>query len=92
MTGVADETSTLRPGPRYDGFADWYESFNAPRAEANRDLILDLLGPGSGLCLDLGCGTGLYFDALLESGRVPVGVDFSADQLAYARGPRPTGT
>ena len=79
----------LRSAARYDGFADWYESFNAPLAEANRDLIVGLLGPGSGLCLDLGCGTGLYFDAVRETGRVPVGIDFSADQLAITRGRGP---
>lgn len=82
---MADDVSTHPPAPRYDGFADWYESFNAPHAETNRDLIVSLLGQGSGPCLDLGCGTGLYFDALREAGRVPVGVDLSADQLAYAR-------
>lgn len=85
MAGATDEPSTLRPVPRYDGFADWYESFNAPLAEASRDLVVSLLGEGSGLCLDLGCGTGLHFAALRATGRVPVGVDLSADQLAIAR-------
>ena len=72
--------------PRYDGSADWYESFNAPLAAANRELVAGLLGPGSGLCLDVGCGTGLHFAALRDAGRVPVGVDLSGDQLGIARG------
>jgi SAM-dependent methyltransferase len=85
MSTTAEQSSSPRPAPRYDGLADWYESFNAPIAEANRDLIVDLLGPGSGPCLDLGCGTGLHFAALREAGRVPVGVDLSADLPAFAR-------
>jgi SAM-dependent methyltransferase len=85
MSRTTEESSSPRPAPRYDGLADWYESFNAPNAEANRDLIVDLVGRGSGPCLDLGCGTGLHFAALREAGRVPIGVDLSADQLAFAR-------
>ncbi|NUP52516.1 MAG: class I SAM-dependent methyltransferase [Catenulispora sp.] len=85
MSGTTGKPSPLGATPRYDGYADWYESFNAPYAEANRDLIVRLLGRGSGPCLDLGCGTGLHFAALREAGHVPVGVDVSADQLAFAR-------
>jgi SAM-dependent methyltransferase len=70
---------------RYDGFADWYEALFGPRAEANRAALARLLGPGMGPCLDVGCGTGLHFQAVRASGRVPVGVDRSADQLRYAR-------
>jgi|SRR5579863_4453058 len=74
---------------RYDGHADWYDGWNAPHIEANVPEILDLLGdagqgPGAGLCLDLGCGTGLYFDALTASGRTVVGLDRSTDQLRIA--------
>jgi SAM-dependent methyltransferase len=47
--------------------------------------VLELLGRGEGLCLDLGCGTGLYFDALAATGRTVVGLDHSADQLQIAR-------
>lgn len=60
---------------RYDGLADWYDAYNAPAAQANRQALLDALGPGDGLCLDLGCGTGQYLDAIR-----------SADQLRAARG------
>ena len=81
---------------RYDGHADWYDGWNQPHIEANIPEILDLLGdagqapnqapgPSAGICLDLGCGTGLYFDALTASGRTVVGLDRSADQLRIAQ-------
>lgn len=77
---------TTPGGPaRYDGFADWYEAFNTPHATANRAELEHTLGAGGGLCLDLGCGTGLYFDAIRATGRIPIGLDRSADQLRYAR-------
>jgi len=71
---------------RYDGYADWYEEWNRPHAERNAAEILDLIGAGEGLCLDLGCGGGLYFDVLAATGRTVVGLDRSADQLRIARG------
>ena len=72
--------------PRYDGHAEWYDGWNQPHAERNAADVLDLLGPGKGLCLDLGCGCGHYFDALASTGRTVIGLDRSADQLRIARG------
>jgi ubiquinone/menaquinone biosynthesis C-methylase UbiE len=69
---------------RYDGWADWYDNWNGPRAARNAPELMDLLGPGAGLCLDLGCGTGLYFHVLAASGRTVVGLDRSTDQLRIA--------
>lgn len=79
---------TLRA--RYDGYADWYDDWNKPHAEHNAATIRELLGPGDGLCLDLGCGSGHYFDAIGATGRTVVGLDYSADQLRIAqrRSPR----
>lgn len=77
--------TTAGGSARYDGFADWYEAFNQPHATANRADLEQMLSAGEGLCLDLGCGTGLYFDAVRATGRVPIGLDRSADQLRYAR-------
>jgi ubiquinone/menaquinone biosynthesis C-methylase UbiE len=74
----------MRSEARYDGIADWYDSYARPSAESSRTELLSLLGHGQGLCLDLGCGTGLYFDAIRESGRSVVGIDQSADQLRIA--------
>ena len=73
-------------GARYDGYADWYDNWNKPNAENNVAKIAELLGPGEGLCLDLGCGGGLYFETLAATGRTVVGLDRSADQLRIARG------
>jgi hypothetical protein len=56
--------TTTGVAARYDGFADWYEAFNAPHATTNRPELEHTLGAGEGLCLDLGCGTGLYFETL----------------------------
>lgn len=70
---------------RYDGHAEWYDSWNQPHAEHNKPEVLNLFGPGDGLCLDLGCGSGHYFDVLAATGRTVVGLDCSADQLRIAR-------
>jgi SAM-dependent methyltransferase len=71
---------------RYDGQADWYDDWNRQHAQRNSPDLLELLGPGRGLCLDLACGSGLYFGALASTGRTVVGLDRSADQLRIARG------
>jgi SAM-dependent methyltransferase len=73
-------------GSRYDGHAEWYDGWNRPNAERNAADVRDLLGSGGGLCLDLGCGSGLYFDVLAATGRTVVGLDRSADQLSIAQG------
>ena len=70
---------------RYDGLADWYERLAAPSADFSREALVDLLGRGDGLCLDLGCGTGLYAEILRSTGRQVIGVDISKDQLRHAR-------
>jgi ubiquinone/menaquinone biosynthesis C-methylase UbiE len=70
---------------RYDGYADWYDGWRRDAAQANGRVIAELLGPGEGPCLDLGCGTGLLFGALAGTGRTVVGLDYSADQLRVAR-------
>lgn len=69
---------------RYDGYADWYDNWRAPQVPETVREVTELLGPGSGLCLDLGCGTGLFLDALAATGRTVIGVDLSADQLRFA--------
>ncbi len=70
---------------RYDGWAAWYDEWNAPNAARNASEVLDVLGAGDGLCLDVGCGTGLYFEVLARSGRTVVGLDRSANQLRVAQ-------
>jgi len=63
---------------RYDGYADWYEGWNKPHAEHYAPEVRDLLGPGRGRCLDLGCGGGHYFDVIAATGRAgrPAGSEY----------------
>ncbi|MFC5261121.1 class I SAM-dependent methyltransferase [Kribbella qitaiheensis] len=70
---------------RYNGLADWYDARFVVGAPRHLPSLPELLGPGSGPCLDLGCGTGRNFDTIRDSGRSVVGVDRSADQLRLAR-------
>lgn len=55
---------------RYDGHADWYEEWNRDNAGRAADDVARLLGPGTGLCLDLGCGGGCYAAAQRQGRRV----------------------
>jgi SAM-dependent methyltransferase len=75
---------------RYDGLARWYDevmrdpSDRAVLAQSAYELLGSLLGRGSGLALDIGCGTGLASLGVRELGYQPVGVDISVDQLRIA--------
>ena len=77
----------------YDAIADWYETyvtadsggFTARSAGALRGV----LGRGSGVCLDVACGTGVHAATLRELGWTPVGADISMGQLRHARGRMP---
>ena len=86
-TGVMDRSGAGadRGRARYDGLAAWYDTVARPSAEFSRQDLVRLLGGGAGLCLDLGCGTGLYGDILTGTGRAVVGVDVSQDQLKVAK-------
>jgi ubiquinone/menaquinone biosynthesis C-methylase UbiE len=70
---------------RYDGLAAWYEAIARPSMDASRADLAELLPPGGGRCLDLGCGTGLYAEVVQGAGRTAIGVDISYDQLRLAR-------
>lgn len=58
--------------------------------------LAGLLGPGSGLCLDLGCGTGQYADAIrgtgltidrvIEPGEQPIPVALAIRARSLPRG------
>ncbi|MGI8872306.1 MAG: class I SAM-dependent methyltransferase [Candidatus Limnocylindria bacterium] len=78
-------TRPPRPAARYDGFAEWYDANIGPYAEAAGREMLELLGPGPGRCLDLGCGTGINLNRLTDADWSVTGVDLSADQLRRAR-------
>jgi SAM-dependent methyltransferase len=89
----------MAPTAAYDDIADWYEDeFLGGRARvAVRDddplgidrALRDLLGTGSGSCLEIGCGTGVHAERVRELGWTPVGVDISAGMLRHARGRLP---
>lgn len=72
----------------YDAHADWYEAAvthpeNVYFARVAA-VLRDLLGPGTGTCLDVCCGTGINAQPVRELGWTPVGVDLSAGQLRHA--------
>jgi SAM-dependent methyltransferase len=79
------------PRARYDGLADWYDETARRWAErapgqrsdrAARDShVIDHLGVGTGSCLDLACGPSWGAAAIRASGRHPIGLDLSIDQL-----------
>ncbi len=71
---------------RYDGLAGWYDAIARPSADFSERELVRLLGRGDGVCLDLGCGTGLYGEMLRGTGRAVIGVDVSRDQLRLAKG------
>ena len=77
----------MQQTPRYDGLAEWYDSFvrEAGLARVALGSLERLLRRGSGRCLDLGCGTGVAFATIAGLGWSVVGVDVSADQLAVAK-------
>lgn len=70
----------------YDAIADWYEhEFLSGLADDPlriRPALRDLLGAGTGICVEIGCGTGAYAAEVRELGWRPVGVDLSAGMLA----------
>lgn len=74
----------------YDDIADWYENQFLAATDVDdpigiRHALATLLGPGTGPCLEIGCGTGVYAAQIRNLGRTSVGVDLSAGMLTYAR-------
>jgi len=67
----------------YDKIADWYEQEFQPLPGLYRQLG-DLLGPGTGPCLEIGCGTGAHAETVRSLGWTPIGVDLSTGMLGYA--------
>lgn len=84
------------PAP-YDEIADWYEEVflarqrSGPQPQGFADAlgidraVVELLGPGAGRCLEIGCGTGVYGPRLRQLGWRAAGVDLSAGMLRHAR-------
>ena len=72
---------------RYDGLADWSDEFVQSEEVVTVALasLAGMVGRGPGQCLDVGCGTGIAFATLARYDWTVVGVDVSADQLAFAQ-------
>jgi SAM-dependent methyltransferase len=86
----------MGPAAAYDQIADWYEhEFLAGTTAPGTDpLGIDaalgsLLGRGTGVCLEIGCGTGARAGRVRGLGWTPIGMDISAAMLRYARGRLP---
>jgi SAM-dependent methyltransferase len=85
------------PTAAYDQIADWYEQQFLRRQQAAGGVdplgidraLRNLLGHGSGTCLEIGCGTGVHAATLRELGWTPIGVDLSARMLRHSRGRLP---
>src|SRR3954453_11639837 len=81
-----------RPAPHQEGwhgwddYADFYDWENAQTLD-RRDVRFwqDMAGRARGAVLELGCGTGRVTLPVARSGARIVGVDRSAEMLAYAR-------
>jgi SAM-dependent methyltransferase len=71
---------------RYDDIARWYEGWRPAVTPDELDALRRLLGPGSGRCLDIGCGNGVSTAVVAELGWTAVGVDVSTELLELARG------
>ena len=74
---------------RYDGVAEWYDAAFSSYAQEDRSagllgrVVSEFVDAGT-VVLDVGCGTGLHFEALQRRGLQVVGVDVSMDQLRLA--------
>jgi SAM-dependent methyltransferase len=86
------------PAP-YDAIADWYENkFLSERSDDGLPVsdpigvdgcLVELLGRGAGVALEIGCGTGTHAARLRELGWSPLGIDISGGMLRHARGRLP---
>jgi SAM-dependent methyltransferase len=74
-------------GARYDGVAAWYERefVTSELYDANRAIVMRLLGTGTGRLIDVGCGGGAHAAAYADAAWQVTGVDNSEEQLRFAR-------
>ena len=71
----------------YDGWADWYENYLAHDGyRIAAESLLELLGHGTGSCLDYGCGVGHQLPSIESLGWTAFGFDLSRDMLRRAAG------
>jgi len=71
---------------RYDAYASWYDArLGLMTREIAVPILQAWLGPGPGVCLDLGCGGGVHLAAVAALGWSVIGLDVSWRQLRIAR-------
>jgi ubiquinone/menaquinone biosynthesis C-methylase UbiE len=70
---------------RYDLTAQIYDARYGEEQEAKYKVAMEILHASSGLILDVGCGTGLFFTHVAEKAKMVVGVDISSKLLAKAK-------
>lgn len=72
---------------RYDEqFSETYDRDDPPMGATHRRFVEDVVAscPVGGVVLDVPCGTGKYFEMILQQGQQVVGCDQSAGMLAKA--------
>ena len=72
----------------YDGLAEEYDDLIERGRPSHTDevarLTTVLTGPGPGLCVDVGCGTGAISEALIDAGWTVLGVDIARVEIGMA--------
>jgi ubiquinone/menaquinone biosynthesis C-methylase UbiE len=70
---------------RYDSTADIYDERYTRIQQEKYEVVKKYL-PKRAMCiLDLGCGTGMFFEELTKRGKLVVGIDSSAKMLGIAQ-------
>jgi SAM-dependent methyltransferase len=79
----------------YDAIADWYENeFLSGRSDDGLPIsdpigvdgsLVEMLGQGVGVSLEIGCGTGTHAARIRELGWSPLGIDVSRGMLRHAQ-------
>lgn len=70
----------------YDTVAREYDALtdNDTHTQQVADMALGLTGPGPGLCIDIGCGTGAVSQVISDAGWTTIGIDLSLTELDIA--------
>ncbi len=69
---------------RYDGLAEWYDDYlKHPIYDDVPEHVGRLVGSGTGLCIDAGCGTEMHLGLLASRGWSVVGIDGPVPHWRY---------